>query len=208
MLVNYFDMGLHVDGTELGWMVNYVLPELGVPWVAYGFEASARYFASVRSRLGSKKGVTLVNVAIGGFEGVGKLFEASSDGGDSLYGSKRNALPAYQVVPVTRFSTWLRSNSLTLTGNLNVLRLNIEGAELEVFNDLDREGMLAEFGVLAGSAQCDLAKVEELKDKRGAYDALLASYGKVVVPYCAGQINNVDMLMLLREKLAEYSAGV
>ena len=49
MKVNYFDLGLY-RGVELGWMVNQILPSLGVDeFGVYGLEASAPYAITWRN---------------------------------------------------------------------------------------------------------------------------------------------------------------
>ena len=57
--------------------------------------------------------------------------------GHSIHSTKHNILKdTFWEVPTIKFSEWLKDNNIDLKDSLNIVKINIEGAEWEFFNDI------------------------------------------------------------------------
>ena len=60
MRLNYFDFGVY-RGTELDWMINKILPSLGIKnYHAYGFEACKQYADNLQKKYKINNKVTII----------------------------------------------------------------------------------------------------------------------------------------------------
>lgn len=132
----YIDLGTHKDGEELSFMVNEILPQVCNSYEAYGFEASQESFKQVATKFANKAHVHLINKALVNNIPIGgkiKLYKDMKIGiGDSIY----RQTAKYEEVEALRLSDFLLENHLLEDNKIVLMRMNIEGAEYDVIQDL------------------------------------------------------------------------
>lgn len=162
--VLYFDLGLHKEARELSLMISKVLPGLCDDYRAYGFEASTDFFNQARQSLGEKDNLHLTNAALCGTVPAGgsiKLYKGGGDGlGSSVY---RDTLGDYEEVQAVRFSDWIKGHDLDLKTSICLLRMNIEGSERDVLEDLADSGLAQHIDGYFGMWD-DLSKIDRNRD--------------------------------------------
>lgn len=172
MRFNYFDFGLF-RGTEMGWMVDNILPSLGIKnYHIYGFEACKHYADVLKKHYVSDDKVTIINKAIVDTPKKVKLYYADNAVGHSVFSTKRNVSENHEEVDGAVFSEWLEENVPDYKLAFNIIKVNIEGAEWFLFNDLVNSGVHKYIKIYCGQGH-DVEKVEELKDKVKEYYQLL-----------------------------------
>lgn len=152
----YLDCGLHKEGLQ----VPVVAGWFGERMMAIGFEASPQYAADVAKAL-AEFPVEVRQEALVGPDHEGptiRLYRAGGDGrGDSLF-AERGA--DYDDVPAVRLSTVLAQWPPYYPV---LLRMNIEGAEQFVIDDLIEAGMINRIAGFYGMWD-DLAKIDPDRD--------------------------------------------
>lgn len=132
----YLDIGTHKEGAELFFVVDKILPLVCNNFEAYGFEASQESFEKVAKRFTDKENVQLIHKALTHIlpnNGKIKIFKDMSSGvGDSIY----RQTAQYEEVEAMRLSDFLIENHLVKDNSIVLLRMNIEGAEYDVIQDL------------------------------------------------------------------------
>jgi len=81
--------------------------------------------------------------------------------GNSIFRTKNNVTDEYEEVKGIIFSKWLKENVPDYEEHFNILKVNIEGAEWHLFNDMVDNDMLQYFPVILGAGH-DVDKVSEL----------------------------------------------
>ncbi|MCW3068645.1 MAG: hypothetical protein JWL67_1270 [Solirubrobacterales bacterium] len=139
--VLYIDCGVHKLGEQIRWMHEWFGDryELRV----LGFEASGEHVRDAAAALADLEGVHLVHAALVGPDHEGgevRLYKsAGGEGqGDSLFTNDRED---YDVVPARRLSDVLAEEGYSLSEVPVILRMNIEGAEHYVIEDLIAAGL-------------------------------------------------------------------
>lgn len=179
----YFDLGLY-KATELKWMISDILPELGIiDYRAYGFEACHNYAIEAQNHFMKEDRIKIFKVAIGGFNGAGKLYHAKNKLGHSIFSSKRNVSKSdFEVVIVRKFSTWVERNNIDFKNSFVMIKVNIEGAEYEFFKDLINSGLHKHVNIVCGAID-DVKKVAGYKDKVQEYYDMLQRNGINCIPF-------------------------
>ena len=186
MRVNYFDMGL-CDGEEMGWMVDSILPSLGIEnYCAYGFEPCQAFYDKLKSKFGHHDKVVLVKKAISNKNGVAKLYYSrESKEGHSLFDTKHNvAKDEFEIVESILFSDWLREEVPDFAESFNILRFNIEGAEWHLIDDLAKNDLIENIDIFCGHGD-DVKKIGEYKDKVNEYYETLEKYNIKILLFCS-----------------------
>jgi FkbM family methyltransferase len=199
--VNYFDFGLW-KGTEILWMETIVFPALGINnYHIYGFEACKAYADRLKTVYANHDKISIINKAITDESRKVKLYYAENKVGHSIFSTKRNVSKNFEEVDGIIFSNWLKKNVPDYQNNFNILKVNIEGAEWHLFNDLINNDIDQYIDIYCGQGH-DVEKVEELRDKVQDYYKLLKD-NKInlyrfteYLPY-----KNDDMLSIIKEKL-------
>jgi FkbM family methyltransferase len=200
MKVYYFDMGLF-QGVELGWMVNSVFPALGIEnYEAYGFEAFGQYANKLQKKHANNDKVTIIHKAIAENEDKNKLYFANNRLGHSIFSTKRNVTKKFEEVDGIVFSNWISENIKDFDTSFNILKVNIEGAEWFLFNDLVNSGLHKNIDIFCGAGH-DVEKVSELSDKVEEYYNLLENNNIFLHRYTEYKPhNNADIKQMIREK--------
>lgn len=208
--INYFDLGLWKKADELNYMVKYVLPQFkNITYTAYGIEACPEYASLIKQKYIDNKNVIIHNKAISNSVGKTNLFIANSnDGlGNSIFRSKNNVDVNNKVeVSTTTFSEWLIENNIDLNNSINILKVNIEGAELFLWEDFKKNNLRGHFQLLCGHPSHDIYKVSELNDKIDYYKSLLEELNINLMLFCHTDQNTSinNMTSALENILNQY----
>jgi len=201
----YFDLGTHGGAGELTHMLTQVLPRLDLSWTAFGFEASSQLIEEARERLAGHP-ATLVHAAVcfrTTSDGTVRLYTTRGGLGNSLYRLEYND---FEVVPAIQFSKWLRGHEIELERNIVLVRMNIEGAEREVINDLRDAGLLSSVDGWFGMWD-DLSKIDPAADAE--FRAELAAHGIESVTFNGRDLNHpLRMRIIDAEILTAVRRGV
>ncbi len=141
MCVLYLDLGTHKEARELQWVVG-ILARWGTRYRAVGFEAGHTFYEEARHHTAHLPNVELIHAALCYHIPEGntvRLYLSPADGrASSLY---RENFGVYEEVPAMRLSEWIKAQNVDLTRTILLLRMNIEGAEVEVIQDLLDSGL-------------------------------------------------------------------
>lgn len=174
--INYFDMGLCYDAKEIELFVNHVVPKFkNITYTVYGFEADPDSYKVIKDRYKDNTNVNINNLAISNSKGNVKLYKSDNGGlGNSIFPSKNNVSPfKYYEVESDTFSNWLIENNVDLKNSVNILKVNIEGAELYLWEDFKLNNLRKDFHILCGTTTHDINKVRELEPKVSYYYELV-----------------------------------
>tara|TARA_R110000824_G_scaffold41357_14_gene123133 strand:+ start:46 stop:654 length:609 start_codon:yes stop_codon:yes gene_type:complete len=173
MKFNYFDLGLF-KGTELYWMVNNILPELGVEnYHCYGFEACHRYAMYNKENFYNNKKIDILNYAISNENGFKTLYYHPNALGHSIFPTKKGVdVSQHERVESIVFSDWLKNNVPDFEESFNVLKVNIEGAEWHLFQDLEKNDLFKHINLFCGAGH-DVEKISELSHKIDEYYGII-----------------------------------
>jgi hypothetical protein len=166
----YFDLGVYRNASEIAIMTLNIFPRFpDWEYECHGFDACRGHYERAKWLFPD---ANFYHMAIADREGECRLFYATGAQGHSIYESKNNLqLPEkFETVKCTRFTKWLKDNFTDLDSTFNILKYNIEGAELDLFRDLDREDMFKYFKVIKGSSGDDILKCDSIKDKLPEYE--------------------------------------
>lgn len=167
--INYIDLGLHL-GFELEEMLIKIFPFLNLHNVkAHGFEASSKFANHNREKYSKfiYLDVDIYHAAISNSEEPVKLYKSNpavspvADLGNSIFKSKKNVSDKYETVPGVIFSNWLKKKVPNYKKEVNILKVNIEGAEYHLFKDMVENDLLQYFPLIMGAGH-DVDKVPEL----------------------------------------------
>jgi FkbM family methyltransferase len=162
-MIRYFDLGVWT-GREIDIMLN-VLPHFG-EFEIHGIEATKLSYSNMVDRYKNHKNIHLYNFAINSYEGNCRLYySVKKANGNSIYDTKNNVnVENWEEVECMRFSKWLE-NFNNLDDTINIMKYNIEGAELDLFRDMDKENLFSKFNIIVGNSGGDIKKCAEIVDK-------------------------------------------
>ena len=203
MKVNYFDLGLHHTAWELEQMRSVVLPKLGIEdYSIYGFEAHPGYCKQVEDRYNDPR-IKIINRAISDEEKDIDLYLARNSVGHSIFATKNNVNKSKKVsVKGIVFSKFLEENCPSFKDEVNVLKINIEGVEWHLFNDLIGKGY-HDYFLFCGQGH-DVEKVRELDSKE--YWNLIKENGITLNRFSDyKKVRNADIGDLLKKEIGRRS---
>jgi hypothetical protein len=164
--VLYLDCGVHKEGLQIRWMDEWFSTRYDLEIL--GFEAGGEHVADARSALADVAGVELDHVALVGPDHVGDEVELYLSGGqsrgkgDSLFSTRGQRS---ETVPARRLSKVLADRGCSFDTMPVILRMNIEGAEQFVIQDLLDTGLTASIDGYYGMWD-DVSKIDPKADKR------------------------------------------
>jgi len=172
--IRYFDLGAH-KGEEITFMLG-TLP--GIPGVdsveVIGVEANPELFRVLSSTFQNDPRVKLFNFAIAAKNGKLALFPGrGSTLSSSIYDDKNNVVKESPIlVPASPFSDWAKQNipgfPVKNPDEINIVKLNIEGAEWDFIQNLNEHGIFWWFDLYLGDTSkegdfsTDMRKIESL----------------------------------------------
>jgi len=132
----YLDLGTHREGLELLLVIDELLPPACKDFAAYGFEANRDSFEQVAKKFAGRNNVQILHKALVHnipTNGMVRLYKDMGSGlGDSIYRHTSES----EEVECQRLSDFLKENQLIKDNCIVLLRMNIEGAEYDVIQDL------------------------------------------------------------------------
>lgn len=173
-IIHYIDIGLHEHAVEIEMFVT-ACNELGFGYKVYGIEANPTYIPALRAKFSNDPNISIFNYAVSDTNGKINLYPSPASGGQgsSIYPTKNNVdRNSPIVVQAIRLSEFMSGIEL---GDTNVLKYNIEGAELPMMQDLISSGSYKAFDIYCGSTP-DIEKVSEIADKQDQYLKMLSNY--------------------------------
>lgn len=181
MKINYFDLGLHKEATEIDMFIN-ICKKNQLEYRIYGFEAHPEYSKLLLDKYQNDSNVLILNKAISNKNGSVKLYisEPSGGEGNSIFSTKNNVhINKHFTVDGILFSDWIAKNVPNYKIENNIIRFNIEGAEWYLMDDLDKSNIFLYFKLFLG-ATSDMYKVRELKNKYVDYNSILNKHNVTV----------------------------
>ena len=185
MKINYFDLGLFEDGLELEEVHRNILPKYNLEFNSYGFEANPIYFNILQQKFNDSN-LNIFNLAIFSENKPIKLYLSENKVGNSIYDTKKNVdKETYFTVSGKKFSTFLQENNIELEGNINICKINIEGAEWDFFNDIIDNDLLKHFHLFCGAGN-DVHKIKNFIENgiSQKYDVLLKNNKIIIYKFC------------------------
>lgn len=173
-------------GANMG-VVTAVLAATGADVVA--FEPDPFAFATLQEKFDGQQNVTLVQAAVGVGSGTVRLMRADNFGENAegasvkstiLDGGRRIDAGNAIEVPLIDFPAFVRDR-VAERGRIAFVKMDIEGAELDILEAMDRDALFANIG-------CLVAETHERKfrDQRDRYKALRTVF---VDKYPSGRVN-------------------
>jgi hypothetical protein len=206
--VNYFDLGLHT-GLELWAMLSETFPSCNITdYKAYGFEACQKFIDINIDRYNHHQNfnVEIIHKAISNTEERIKLYHVDKEKqpgevGHSIFRTKNNVTDEYEEIDSIIFSKWLKENVPSYKEDLNIMKVNIEGAEWHLFNDMVNNDLLQYFPIICGAGH-DVDKVSELNPDE--YWKLIKDNSINIHRFVADHHpeRNVDILEMIKEQCA------
>lgn len=202
--VNYFDLGTHEKANEINWISKEVFPGLSNPVKIYAFEANPFSYKKASKNTEGVANMTFYNMAL-----VSEIPESKSirlyiagDGlGDSIY---RSESENYIDVEARKLSEVIKTEGIELENSVNILRMNIEGAEYDVIKDLVDSGLVKHFDAFYGMWD-DLSKISYEQDK--GFRELMKRGGIHPFPFNGRDMKHPVRLKLIRRKLKRTIFG-
>lgn len=181
--INYFDLGLH-RGEEIGMFLKQI-SSYDIPYEIFGFEAHPTYASNVE-KLYEADNIHIYNYAISDKSGMAKLYLANTSLGNSIYASKNNVnVDKYFEIETISFVDWVKENVPDYESAINLLRFNIEGAELLLLNDIIDKDFTRHIDLFLGSHPGkDIKKCSEIAGEVDSFLKKLDDNGIVIYPYC------------------------
>lgn len=210
-MINHFDFGL-AYGYEIKY-VDKIYKELSIPYKIYGFEANSTSMKHCKKKYSNNKNIELIHGAISNLdEEYIKLYlqdiEKWIQQGNSVYKSKNNVdVNKTKLVKKIKFSEWIKENKIDLDNSINIIRVNIEGAEWDLFTDLENNNIIKKIHIYMGDGCRDCNKVKELIDNNipQKLKNLLSRNNIFVKYYCYTNFwKNIYFQKLLMEYLPTY----
>ena len=175
--LNYIDLGVH-KGQEIDMVLkDYAEYQHKFDLFIYGVEASLPLFLKIQSKYEGNYRVKLFHNAI--CEDSGRVDFYISKGrsklGSSIYSSKHNVnIKKRKSVYGYSFFDFVNKNVKYFDSSINVLKLNIEGAELSVYESLVKNNMIKKIDLFCGYPGHDIEKIPEFSNyKKKKYYSLM-----------------------------------
>jgi FkbM family methyltransferase len=202
MKVNYFDFGLF-DGEEINMFLNDI-KDFNVDINVYGFEANPIFYEKIKNRFSHNNKIKIYNLAISDKNEKVKLYLEKTGQGNSIFRTKNNVDPNnYYTVDGISFVDWLNDNLPNFVNDINIVRFNIEGAELLLINDMISKNVIKHFSLFLGShVGVDILKVSEIQKEYQNYLKTLKDNKIEIKLYCKDLKNeNVNLKEELKKIL-------
>lgn len=192
-MINYFDFGLH-KGDEITMFLEAIQP-INDSVNVYGFEAHPDIYSRVKKRFEYSQDIHIFNKAISNKNSKVNLYIAPNNKmeGNSIFPTKNNVSNEYVEVDGILFSDWLLFNVPNFKNAVNVVRFNIEGAELFLLDDLINTGIYKYIYLFMGSSGgADILKCSEIAHLHSDYENKLIQNKIFVHQFCSASINNIS----------------
>ena len=204
MKIRYFDFGLFT-GRELK-HISDLLSNITDDFECYGFEACHNYYKNCEKILGGNK-IKIIHGAISNEhnKSINLYYAKTNNLGHSIHNTKNNInTKKYEVVNSILFSTWLKENKIDLENSFNIIKINIEGAEWELINDVIDNNLNQYIHVWCGDSGNDVAKIKKFVEEKivEKFQKLLHDNNITILRFTLGwkEYKNVDIKKIIEDK--------
>jgi FkbM family methyltransferase len=195
MHINYFDFGLH-NGDEIVMFSESINSLKDKSLSVYGFEAHPDLCNRAKDRYKHASNIKIFNKAVSFQKGKTRLYIAKKNKmeGNSIFISKNNVdAENYVDVETFKFSDWVKESISNFKKSINVVRFNIEGAEIYLIKDIIESGIRDYIHLFLGSSGGeDILKCTEIAHLHGEYMNMLEENKIKVYQFCKASPNNVS----------------
>jgi FkbM family methyltransferase len=192
MKINYFDFGLH-KGDEICMFLDVVKP-LNAYVRVFGFEPHPDLYNEVSKRYAGNLDIQILPYAVSDKNETIPLYIAESNKmeGNSIFSSKNNVdADNYVNVQAVKFSDYI--NTIDYKDCINVVRFNIEGAEIHLFDDIIKSDLIENIDLYLGAkGGVDILKVSEISHLHSSYENKLRENGIEVHQFCSVSQDNIS----------------
>ena len=186
--INYIDLGVHI-GEEIDLVLDqYSDYQDKYELYVYGVEANPSLCEYLNQRYEYFNEVKIFNNAISDKSEYINLYLGQGSLESSIFATKNNVTDKTVKVLGKKFSDFVNDNVEQFDTSVNILKLNIEGAELDVYENLIETDMFKDIDLFCGHPSHDIEKVAELEPKRKRYYSLLEEYN-IELSYLCGEVN-------------------
>ena len=96
----------------------------------------------------------------------------------------------YVKTKTIKLSSFIKKSIKNFDNSINILKLNIEGAELLVYKDLIKNSFTSKFKIYCGHPSHDIEKIPELYNKREEYYGIIKENKFKLEYFCADSPTN------------------
>ena len=200
--INYFDLGTYTQANELKWVVNNILSKLENPYKVFAFEANPASFNLAKNEIDQINNLEFHNVAL-----VNKVPESkfiklycNNNPGDSIYRKAKS----YINVQAKKLSDIIREQGVKLEDSINIIRMNIEGSEYDVIEDLIVSDLIKYFDGFYGMWD-DVFKIDKVKYKK--FQRILKDVDVYPFPFNGRDMNKEHRTKLIYKSLMNSING-
>ena len=196
--INYIDLGVHI-GEEIDLVLDqYSDYQDKYELYVYGVEANPSLCEYLNQRYEYFNEVKIFNNAISDKSEYINLYLGQGSLASSIFATKNNVTDKTVKVLGKKFSDFVNDNVEQFDTSVNILKLNIEGAELDVYENLIETDMFKDIDLFCGHPSHDIEKVAELEPKRKRYYSLLEEYN-IELSYLCGEVNPEKSINIFKE---------
>jgi FkbM family methyltransferase len=202
MKVNYFDLGIY-HGEEIEMFLDAIEP-LNIEYSVYGFEAHPKYVEIASNTFKDNANVHLYNNIVSDTNGSAKLYleNGGTGHGNSMYPTKYNVGQSYIDVESISLVDWIIQHVPSYSTSYNIIRFNIEGAELPLIHDIVNKNFVNVFNLYLGAdVGKDIQKVSEIRHEYDNYIKLLQQHNITILPFCKELPYNINLTEILKRTL-------
>lgn len=197
--VYYIDAGLHVKGEQLAEVIGWLSSKKNVVFI--GFEANPKHAIEAKKAFSQYPQVLVENYALVGpaFESGEVSFYVDRYGrglGDTTSKKRAQQRRMEEIsVPAIRLTTYLKNLGADPCQDTILLRMNIEGSELDVLKDLEHESWIDKIQGYYGS----WSDVYKISDQDGRIlEKMKADYNIKNITFNSGEIKNGHNSLVLK----------
>ena len=196
MIYNIYDIGSYT-GLEIDEIV-LIMKRHNLDYRIYSIEGYPEYANKLRKKYQDNPNIEVINALICGDTKETKLYISRVAQGHSIYDSKNNCTSNYVNIMGYKFSDFIKE-SFKDPNSINILRFNIEGAELDLLNDILENDLNKYINLWAGATPgADILKCAKIKDEYNDYLQRLKNNNIIIHHFCADTPNdNVDIEKLI-----------
>ena len=160
-MINIFDLGAN-KGQSTDYF-SEIMNQLKIDdYMIYDFEPYSEHYEYINKKYKNNNKVICLNLAISNSNKKEKIYIASTNLGHSIFPDKHNIVNVNNFIEINSilFSDWFNKN--INKKDINIVLINIEGAEYYFFNDIIDNNIKQNILLFYGSIE-DPKKIKSLK---------------------------------------------
>jgi len=202
-IINYIDLGVHY-GQEIDLFLKQFDWAQDSEIRIYGVEANQWIYDELVKKYENIKNVKIFHCAINDKNEPVNLYIGHNDAlGSSTFSTKKNVTSEAQKVEGITFNDFIQNNVEDFENSYNILKMNIEGAEMFVYEDMMEHDLLKHFDVLCGHPSHDVEKISELdnSDRKQKYYDTIKENNIDFLFYCADSERNIQQCVDMKKHM-------